>query len=621
MNRNVVDQIKARLQIEDVIGSYVKLEHAGKSLKAKCPFHNEKSASFFVSPDRGGYYCFGCGAKGDIFTFVEQFEGLDFRGALKVLAEKAGVPLVFDQKADGERDRLYAVMEEAAKYFEAQLINSKEATEYVNGRGINDSTKKEFRIGWAPDAWRNLSVYLKGKGFNESAMEKAGLVKKKEVEQSVEARKVGESPDRAISSTFVADKRIAQPVASNSNSNCYDRFRGRIMFPIFDSSGRVIAFSGRILKADDQSAKYINSPDTPLYDKSQVLYGLDKAKNEIRRMNYSIFVEGQMDLVMSHQAGIKNTVAASGTAMGDEVANEAGIVSNLGLVRRLSPNVIIAFDSDSAGKKASMRAAGIALSLGMDVKIAEIVGGKDPADLVKVNVENWKTVLRNAKPIVEFELNNVLADNPDPRKLPRALRERVFPFLVKIDSSMDKAHFVKMIADRAKITESAVWEDLKKMPISGGPTSRAPSDSGGPTSRNQPAGGHIDLVSRRIFGLLALMDKKIKEEAEKYRELMKKIAGDRYEDHVKRSSATMVDHVFEAEALYGDDEPSWHRHMKELLFNYEIDMINDELVKTMQELKAAEHANDQGLVIELAKKCQALSIRKAEVAKKGRDAL
>ncbi|MCX6719225.1 MAG: toprim domain-containing protein, partial [Candidatus Taylorbacteria bacterium] len=549
---------------------------------------------------------------------------------MKVLAEKAGVPLVFDQKADGERDRLYAVMEEAAKYFEAQLLNSKEATEYVKGRGISDTTKKEFRIGWAPDAWRNLSIYLKGKGFNELLMEKAGLVKKKEKNdpsfaprsseirrasndqyrtsaenikmgeagQLVEARRVGESPDRAISSTLVADKRVERPVVNTSNNHpdnssqhYYDRFRGRIMFPIFDSSGRVIAFSGRILKADDQSAKYINSPDTPLYDKSQVLYGLDKAKNEIRRMNYSIFVEGQMDLVMSHQAGIKNTVAASGTAMGDETENEAGIVSNLGLVRRLSPNVIIAFDSDSAGKKASMRAAGIALSLGMDVKIAEIVGGKDPADLVKENVTNWKTVLRNAKPVVEFELNNVLADNPDSRKLPRALRERVFPFLVRIESSMDKAHFVKMIADRAKITESAVWDDLKKMPApnsiqqTGGSSSTSKAGSG-PSFKGIEGGGHIDLVSRRIFGLLALMEKKIKEEAEKYRELMKNIAGDRYEEHVSRSAATMVDHIFEAEALYGEDEPSWHRHMKELLFNYEIDMINDELVKTMQELKA-----------------------------------
>jgi DNA primase len=163
------------------------------------------------------------------------------------------------------------------------------------------------------------------------------------------------------------------------------------------------------LKDDGKSAKYLNSPDMPLYDKSLILYGLDKAKSEIRRLNYSIFVEGQMDLVMSHQAGIKNTVAASGTALTDEAVSAAGVVSNLGLVRRLSPNVIIAFDSDAAGRKAALRAAGIALSMGMDVKVADIVGGKDPADLVKEDIEKWKQVLRAAKPVIEFELGQCFA--------------------------------------------------------------------------------------------------------------------------------------------------------------------------------------------------------------------
>ncbi len=180
MNRTAVEEIKARLSVEDVIGSYIKLDKAGKSLKGRCPFHNEKTASFFVSPDRGGYYCFGCNAKGDIFTFVEQFEGLDFRGALKILAEKAGVTLTFDRKADGERDRLYQVMEEAAKFFEAQLAGSKEAREYVAGRGITDETRAEFRIGWAPEGWQNLQTYLKGKGFPDALMEKAGLTKASE---------------------------------------------------------------------------------------------------------------------------------------------------------------------------------------------------------------------------------------------------------------------------------------------------------------------------------------------------------------------------------------------------------------------------------------------------------
>ena len=172
-NRTTVEQIKERLPIDEVIGSYIKLEKSGKSLKAKCPFHNEKSASFFVSPDRGGYYCFGCGAKGDIFSFIEQFEGLDFRGALKVLAEKAGVKLTPNEKIDNERDRLFEIMEEATKYFENEYSKSKEAQEYVKSRGINDETRKSFRISWAPLGWNNVHNFLKGKGYSDILLEKA----------------------------------------------------------------------------------------------------------------------------------------------------------------------------------------------------------------------------------------------------------------------------------------------------------------------------------------------------------------------------------------------------------------------------------------------------------------
>ena len=292
-----VEQIKERLGIEDVIGSYVKLERSGKNLKAKCPFHNEKTASFYITPDRGTYYCFGCGVKGDIFTFVEQFEGLDFMGALKLLAERAGVELT-DRRLYGgkssaevrnEKDQLYKIMEDAASFYEKMLYASgsssfasaaAEARAYIKKRGITEETAKKFRLGFAPLEWRTLATYLKSKGYSDMDMEKAGLAKR---------------PDEG------------------GQKSPYDRFRDRIMFPISDSSGRVIAFSGRILHDDEKSAKYLNSPDTPLYTKSTVLYGIDKAKQEIRRLNYTIFVEGQMDLVLAHQAGTMNTVAVSGT--------------------------------------------------------------------------------------------------------------------------------------------------------------------------------------------------------------------------------------------------------------------------------------------------------------------
>jgi DNA primase len=615
MNRTAVEEIKARIPIEELIGSYVKLEKAGKAFKARCPFHNEKTASFFVSPDRGGYYCFGCNAKGDIFSFVEQFEGLDFRGALKILAERAGVKLTYDRKADGERDRLYQIMEEAAKYFEAQLEKSSDAAsiaarEYIKTRGVTDATRKEFRIGWVPEGWQNLIDHLRKLKFSDALIEKAGLGKKTE------------------------------------EGKFYDRFRGRVMFPITDSSGRVIAFTGRILKDDGKSAKYLNSPDMPLYNKSLILYGLDKAKSEIRRLNYSIFVEGQMDLVMSHQAGIKNTVAASGTALTDEAVSAAGVVSNLGLVRRLSPNVIIAFDSDAAGRKAALRAAGIALSMGMDVKVADIVGGKDPADLVKEDIEKWKQVLRAAKPVIEFELDNVLLEQAgkiggkgatDGRKAAKAITERVLPLVARIESSSDQSHFITMIADRAKLPIDSVWQDVKVVAArlkkeeassatspSGQSTSTAGANSNTPNARtSSEIPRRIDLIERRLFGLLALMAKEKTPErtakVEEYKELIRKAAGATYEARAERARAMVDDLLFEAEAFFGNDEKHWEKHMRELLANFEEDLMNEELMTTMQELRAAEKAGNVSLVGELAKKCQALSVRKAEVGKRRRE--
>lgn len=663
MNRTTVEQIKERIPVEELIGQYVKLEKSGKSFKARCPFHNEKSASFFVSPDRGGYYCFGCNAKGDIFSFVEQFEGLDFRGALKVLAEKAGVKLTYDTKADGERDRLFQIMEDATTYFEGQFSKNKEVQEYITKRGITEETRKSFRIGWAPEGWQNLIDNLRKLKYPDALMERAGLIKKRDSGSGITlagAAGFGTVPtfSEKNEGTVPKPKGVGEfdTVSvrdDRMDGGFYDRFRGRVMFPIFDSSGRTIAFTGRILPRldDGKAAKYLNSPDMPLYDKSLVLYGLDRAKTEIRRLNYTILVEGQMDLVMSHQAGIKNTVASSGTALTDEAVSDSGTVSNLGIVRRLSPNVIIAFDSDAAGRKAAMRAAGIGLSLGMDVKIADLTGGpstgsgqaKDPADLVLHDPEDWKKTLRDAKPIIEFELGNVLRDEPDPRKTPRALRERVFPFLARIESNMDKAHFVKMISDKANISETAVWDDLRvvekgiknppassnnqKIPHLSGATHFSKGDSTPEASlskstlekgdgRRPGDFSRLDLVERRMFGLLHLLESSEAQKANEYREQIKVAAGATYDHRIKRIEPLLSDLIFEAESFYGADRDRWDEHIKELISNFEENIINEELILTMQELKAAEKAGDNTKVGELAHKCQELSYKKAHLAQK-----
>jgi len=547
MNRTTVEEIKSRLPIDEVLGSYIKLDKAGKSLKAKCPFHNEKSASFFVSPDRGGYYCFGCGAKGDIFTFVEQFEGLDFRGALKILAEKAGVQISHDERSFTERDKLYKIMEEATVFFEQELSKSESAGSYVKSRGISDTTRTLFRMGWAPEGWRNLMTHLKSKGWSEALMEKAGLIKLRE----------------------------------GSKADYYDRFRGRVMFPINDSSGRVVAFSGRILKDDGTSAKYLNSPDTLLYDKSVILFGLDKAKSEIRRMGYTIFVEGQMDLVMSHQAGIKNTVATSGTAMSDETIQSSGLVSNLGLVRRLSPNVIIAFDSDNAGRKAALRAAAMALSMGMDIKISEIVGGKDPADLVREDVEKWKSVLRSAVHVVEFELNNVIQEVKDERKLAKSIVERVLPLVARLESASDQSYFVQKISDKTRISSDALWQDVRLVErklkaaaessvATGRDSSARASAHGGTVSgviASMEKHNRIDLGERQLFGIIYLMEKAGSAKAAEYRESLRQITRETYDARLSRAEAIKSDLMFEAEEYIGTGAEKWHQDIKEELTN------------------------------------------------------
>jgi len=597
MNRSTVEEIKARIPIEELIGSYVKLEKAGKSFKAKCPFHNEKTASFFISPERGGYYCFGCSAKGDIFSFVEQFEGLDFRGALKVLAERAGVPLDFgkDNKADSEKDILFRIMEDAVDFYEKQYEISAEAKDYVQKRGISQETRSTFRIGWAPQGWKNVLSHLKKKGYSEVLIEKAGLIKRRE------EKKAG-------------------------LDDVYDRFRGRVMFPIMDTSGRVIAFSGRILVEDEKNAKYLNSPETPLFNKSQVLFGLDKAKSEIRRLNYSILVEGQMDLVLSHQAGVRNTIAASGTALTDQMTGESGIVSNLGLVRRLSSNMIIALDSDKAGRMATMRAvAATALGMGMSVKIAVIEGGKDPADLILQDPELWKNVLKGSKHVVEFELDNILREVSDPHKLGRAVNERLFPFLIKLDSEMDKAYYIKLIAERTGTTERAVWDDVRRSLSKNSSTQNSnvagAGASLGSSARNfgaNPVGNphRLDLVERRMFGLLALMDAARLPVAEEYRNRIREIAGASYEERIRRIAGIQSEISFEAEAFFGNDTSRWGQHMEELILNFEEDIINEQLVSSMAELRAAEKSGNSEKASKMAAECQKLSVRKAEIVTK-----
>ncbi len=581
-----VDQIKQKLAIEDVVGSYIKLERAGQNFKGRCPFHNEKTPSFFVSPDRGSYYCFGCNAKGDIFSFVEQFEGLDFMGSLKMLAERAGVTLQFNRENQGqatEKERLFSIMEEATVFFEQKLSQSTEAQNYILSRGITKETAEKFRLGYALPEWRMLYAYLKTKKYSDQDIEKAGLAKKPE----------------------------------EAGKGYYDRFRNRIMFPISDSSGRVIAFSGRILVDDGKSAKYLNSPDTPLFNKSTVLYGIDKAKQDIRIKNYSILVEGQMDLVLSHQAGIRNTVAVSGTALADSLVSKENSVNNLGIVKRLSNNIILAFDSDNAGRKASMRSAQIALGLGMDVKIASMPEGKDPADLIRENPELWKGVLRNSKPVVEFQLDTVLSQTVDSRKIPKALRDNVLPFIAPLTGAMEKAHYIKLIKEKTGLSEESIKEDLqtveKSLPDSHALRESVVEPKSATTTR-------LDAISRKLFGLLFFIEKHAITGTllNPWLSLQQRLS--ETVTHLRTHMEPYRDElIFEAEVVYGTEGfkmKELTEDFQELIFNFEEDILRKEFSKAMEELAQKERSKDVAQAEELIKKCQNISLRLRELLQK-----
>ncbi len=421
--RGDVETVKARLDIAEVVGGYVKLEKAGASLKGRCPFHNEKTPSFFVSPARQSYYCFGCGAKGDIFTFVEELEGLSFKETLKSLAERAGVEIDYRpeaREAKDEKEKILQVLEVATQFFENELKNTPTALEYLKSRGIDESSVKHWRLGYAPAEWRALYTHLLQVGYSKELMLKAGLVK---------------------------------PVDGTRAKEPYDVFRDRVIFPLSDASGEVIAFSGRAL-AKETEPKYLNSPDTVLFTKSEVLYGLDKAKDKIRRQDYAILVEGQMDLVLSHQAGVENTVASSGTAFTSQ---------HLERLKRLSKRIILAFDGDKAGEMASEKAATLALALGLEPKVAKLPEGFDPADVVKGNKDEWKEILRKSLPAIEYFLGNILKTEKDHRKLGKLVEHKLLPLVALLESSIEKSHFLSLIGKRTGIKEEILWEDMRRM--------------------------------------------------------------------------------------------------------------------------------------------------------------
>ena len=426
---NQVEEIKKKLDIVEVINKFVPLKKRGRHYVACCPFHQEKTPSFVVSPELQIYKCFGCGKAGDVFTFVQEYNRIDFKDALEDLAKMAGIKLVRSTKISGEesiKKRLFEINRETAKFYNYILLKhelGKEALEYIKKRNISEETINKFLIGFAPPDSRLIINYLLKKGYKTEELYKTGSFGKSQYKQ-------GQS---------------------------YDRFSDRLIFPQIDFRDRIVGFSGRILPSNKNQnlAKYINSPETEIYHKSQMFYGLNLAKESIKKNNLAIIVEGEFDMISPYQAGIENVVAIKGTALTEE---------QLQLIRRYTETLILGLDSDFAGNKAMIRSIELADKMDFEIKILDLGEKyKDPDEAINKDLDFFKKRLNEAETIWDFILassvKNYGIDSPRGKKL---ILATVLPFLAKINNLVIRADYIKKVSQTIDSDEESVAEEFKK---------------------------------------------------------------------------------------------------------------------------------------------------------------
>lgn len=515
-----------------------------------------------VSPARGTYHCFGCGVGGDMFSFIQAIEGTDFMGALTMLAERAGVTLTFDKHAPkSDKDTLHALVADAVLFYEEMLAQQKEAVHYLYGRGLTDETVKNFRLGFAPDSWDSVRNHLLGKKYTDVQMERAGLIKR-----------------------------------SEKGSGYYDRFRSRIMFPINDSVGRPVGFSGRIFESmspstssgratpDVSPAKYINSPETELYDKSSVLFGFDRAKQVMRRNNFAVLVEGQMDLILSHQIKYANTIALSGTALSS---------AQVRTIARLTKNLVIALDGDKAGIEATMKSARTALKEGFDVKVAKLPEGKDPADVIHSGgLDVWKECIKHAQHIVPFLFGHVRAHARDERSFQLRATKEVLPFVREIESPVDRAHFIRVASRELAVSEQVVEQELLRMK-----EERSESVAVSPPPPQGPLYG--GSATEEAIKFLVWRDSV--QQGDSLREALKGLLGETYVSQTVSQFANAPEVLFRMEEMYGDDAKLKEQ---EILMRVERTVLEEKIRSTGVALKKAEATGDAALIHEAVIACE-----------------
>ncbi len=423
-----VDEVKSRVDIVEVVSERVNLKKTGRNLKGLCPFHNEKSPSFIVSPDRQTFHCFGCGKGGSVFDFVMLYEHLDFAESLEVLAHRANFTLTRrapETEENKMKQKIYEVNHLASEYYHYLLTKHKvgeNGRAYVKTRGIKDKSIVTFGIGYSPNIWDGLSTYLLKKGYDHTLLETAGLVIK-------------------------------------GGRGYYDRFRGRLMFTLRDHRGQVVGFSGRLLDAQAKEAKYINTSETPVYIKSRVLFGLDVTKDAIQKSQEAIIMEGELDVISSFQAGIGNVVAIKGSAVTEEHAR---------LLRRFAERLVFALDSDLAGDAASRRGIEIADKSGFDMRVVTMSSGKDPDDAVRDDPVAFKKAIKHAIPVYDYFINSAcLRFDSTVSFGKKKITEELVPVLSKIENPVVAGHYIRALAKKLDVPEETVQESVSRMQKTG----------------------------------------------------------------------------------------------------------------------------------------------------------
>lgn len=418
-----LDELIARNPIEDVVGQYVTLKRSGANMFGLCPFHGEKTASFSVAPDKGMYYCFGCHKGGGVVNFMMEVEGLSYPDAVRNLAARVGLPVPDDEQYESQykkQERLWAANKEAARFFYAQLYApiGKAALSYALGRGMPKATLINFGIGYAPDSWDSLVKHLRSKGYTDEELKDSGLV-----------------------------------TVSQKSGNLFDRFRDRLMFPIIDVRGNVIGFGGRIMKKDDNAAKYLNSPETLIFNKRKNLFALNLAKKS--KLDYLILVEGYMDAIALHQYGFDCAVASLGTALTSDGAT---------LLSKYTEQVVLIYDGDAAGQNATQRAIPILEKAGLRVRVLQLQGAKDPDEfLKKFGADRFRLLLEDSANRIEYQLSAILKKYDlriDDQKVQYV--QEASDLIATLDSPIKREIYGKRVAEAAGISEKAVELEVKK---------------------------------------------------------------------------------------------------------------------------------------------------------------